>query len=377
MILKKNKIKLISFLGKKIYPIGYGCGIGNYHNTYDYRLIKNLIKSAYDFGYNFFDTAPVYGNGLSEKYLGSALNSTQKNNSLIATKISPEMLNKKNIIKSVNRSRKNLSLDKIDLVQLHWPNPAIDLRESLDTLLELKNKNYINSIGICNYDFLDLKNIFKYYNDNIISSFQIEYNFFDRTIENKIKNFLKRKNVKILAYSPLAQGRIFNGKEQRKCLDDLSEKYGLSKDQIVLNWLVNFGKVIPIPNTLNLKRLEKNFLSISENIQKKDLLKISKICTSPIEKIPPKKIIVKSKFNKKIYININQAKKNKFNMSPSPLELSKKLLKNDNMKPIRIKYEKRGGKIKLFLLEGRLRFWAWIIAFGWKKDIPSLVWYNE
>ena len=174
------------------------------------------------------------------------------------------MLNKKNIIKSVNRSRKNLSLDKFDLVQLHWPNPAIDLRESLDTLLELKNKNYINSIGICNYDFLDLKNIFKYYNDNIISSFQIEYNFFDRTIENKIKNFLKRKNVKILAYSPLAQGRIFNGKEQRKCLDDLSEKYGLSKDQIVLNWLVNFGKVIPIPNTLNLKRLEKNFLSISK-----------------------------------------------------------------------------------------------------------------
>ena len=64
-------------------------------------------------------------------------------------------------------------------------------------------------------------------------------------------------------------------------------------------------------------------------------------------------------------------------MSPSPLELSKKLLKNENMKPIRIKYEKRGGKIKLFLLEGRLRFWAWIIAFGWKKDIPSLVWYNE
>lgn len=77
------------------------------------------------------------------------------------------------------------------------------------------------------------------------------------------------------------------------------------------------------------------------------------------------------------YINIKQAKNNKFKISPSPLELSKKLLINEKMKPIRAKCEQNKNKTKLFLLEGRLRFWAWVIAFEWKKNIPTLIWYND
>ena len=377
MTSKKNNQNSISLLGKKIYPIGYGCGIGNYTKNYDYRLIKNIIKQAYHIGYNFFDTAPVYGKGLSEKYLGSALNLEKKDKCIIATKISPEMLSAKNINKSVLKSKKNLGVDIIDLVQLHWPNPNIDIKESIDALLELKNKNIINGIGICNYDFNEIKKIYKYYKQNILSTFQTEYNFFDRTIENKIKKFLKTKKVHVLAYSPLAQGRIYNGKSQKKILLDLSKKYGLSIDQIVLNWLVSQGKSIPIPNTLNLDRLEKNFSSIQTKIVSKDLLQISEVCNTPIKKLSTQKIIVKNKLNKKVYTSIKQAKTNKFKMSPSPIELSKKLMVNEKMKPIRVKLEKKGSKTKLFLLEGRLRFWAWVIAFGWKKNIPTLVWHND
>ena len=377
MISKKNKKSSTLLLGKKIYSIGYGCGIGNYSRKYDYSLIKSIIKNAYNIGYNFFDTAPIYGFGLSEKYLGSSLTLSQKDKCIIATKISPEMLSAKNIHKSVMQSKKNLGIDRIDLVQLHWPNPKINLKESLDALLELKNKEHINGIGICNYDYNDVKKIFKFYDENILSTFQIEYNFFDRTIESKIKKLLDKKKVRILAYSPLAQGRIFNGRRQKNILDEISFKYDLSIDQIVLNWIVNFGKSIPIPNTLNVDRLKNNFLSLNKKINTKDLLKISNLCKSPIEKIDCKNIIVKSKFNKKVYVNIKQAKINKFKMSPSPTELSQKLLIDKNMKPIRIKLEKSRDKKKLFLLEGRLRFWAWIIAFGWNKKIPTLIWYND
>lgn len=377
MISKKNNQNSILLLGKKVYPIGYGCGIGNYTKNYDYRLIKNIIKQAYHIGYNFFDTAPVYGKGLSEKYLGSALNIEKKDECIIATKISPEMLSAKNIYKSVLKSRKNLGVDRIDLVQLHWPNPSIDIKESIDALLELKNKNIINGIGMCNYDFDEIKKVYKYYKQNILSTFQTEYNFFDRTIESKIKKFLKKKKVHILAYSPLAQGRIYNGKFQKKILLDLSKKYNLSIDQIVLNWLVHHGKSIPIPNTLNLDRLEKNFSSLQTKILSKDLFKISTVCNSPIENTSTQKIIVKNKLNTKVYTSIKEAKTNRFKMSPSPIELSKKLIVNENIKPIRVKREKKGTKTKLYLLEGRLRFWAWVIAFGWKKNIPTLVWYND
>ena len=107
------------------------------------------------------------------------------------------MLSAKNINKSVLKSKKNLGVDIIDLVQLLWPNPNIDIKESIDALLELKNKNIINGIGICNYDFNEIKKIYKYYKQNILSTFQTEYNFFDRTIENKIKKFLKKKSSRI------------------------------------------------------------------------------------------------------------------------------------------------------------------------------------
>ena len=73
-----------------------------------------------------------------------------------------------------------------------------------------------------------------------------------------------------------------------------------------------------------------------------------------------------------------EAKLNKFNMVPSPLNLSREIKENPKkIKPIRIKEVFFKKRKKLYLIEGRLRFWSWIIAFGWNKKIPALVWYSK
>ena len=113
------KYKFIKNNSKKIFPIGLGCGIGNYNSHYSYKELLTIIRKSFEYGVNFFDTAPVYGDGASEKILGNAFSLREKEKIFIATKISPEMLSSSNIIKSVNNSRKNLKVNNIDLGFIH------------------------------------------------------------------------------------------------------------------------------------------------------------------------------------------------------------------------------------------------------------------
>ena len=371
------KYKFIKNNSKKIFPIGLGCGIGNYNSHYSYKELLTIIRKSFEYGVNFFDTAPVYGDGASEKILGNAFSLREKEKIFIATKISPEMLASSNIVKSVNNSRKNLKVNNIDLIQIHWPNPKINLFESMDTLLKLRDDKIVKSIGICNYTFSDLKKILKKYGSSSISTFQTEYNLFDRTADGELYNFLKKNNIILLGYSPLAQGKIFNGKNQKTILEIISKKYNISIAQLILNWMSK-KNIIPIPNSLNNKRMLENIKSINFSILSKDLKIIESKCKSKIEKIDAKKIVIESKLNPKVYTTIEEAKLNKFNMVPSPLNLSREIKENPKMiKPIRIKEVFFKKRKKLYLIEGRLRFWSWIIAFGWNKKIPALVWYSK
>lgn len=368
------RYKFIQNIKKKIFPIGFGCGIGNYNSNYSYRELANAIEQSLDLGVNFFDTAPIYGKGVSEKILGNAISIKKKEEIFIATKISPEMLSKKNILKSINYSRKNLKLDILDLVQVHWPNPKIDLYESMDALYELKKKSIIRAIGLCNYSYDDLKKIVRKYGESFISTFQTEYNLFDRTADGHLYNFLVNNNIMLLAYSPLAQGKICNGLYQRNILQEIAVRYKITVAQVILNWMSKKKNILPIPNSLNEKRIKENYQSLKAQISQKDLMKIDKKCHTKIVNVETKKIVVASEFNPKVYKTIKQAKSNKFGMVPSPISLSLEILNKKKIKPIRIKeLNKKKGK-KMYLIEGRLRFWAWILAFGWYKKIPSLIW---
>jgi hypothetical protein len=196
---------------------------------------------------------------------------------------------------------------------------------------------------------------------------------FDRTIDGKFNNLLKENNIQIIAYSPLAQGNICNGKKQMETIMNISKKYNLTPAQFVLNWIVKKKKYIPLTHTVNKIRLLENINSIKKNIYIEDFYILEKKIFTKLQYIATKKIIFFSKQPKNNYKNKKEALANKFEMTPSPMNFSRNI-KNKFIKPIRLK-EKNTNKIKkLYLVEGRLRFWGWIIAFGWKEKIPSLIW---
>ena len=96
---------------------------------------------------------------------------------------------------------------------------------------------------------------------------------------------------------------------------------------------------------------------------------INKTYQKNVVYINPTKIFIPKAKDRKVYKNLNQAKNNIYNMKPSPKELSRELLKSKNIKPIKLKLINK----KYYLLEGRLKFWAWVIAFGYNQDIPSIL----
>ena len=130
-----------------------------------------------------------------------------------------------------------------------------------------------------------------------------------------------------------------------------------------------------IPNTSKKHRALENAKSLNFRLSDDDYNLISDKLKTPVSHINPREIRVSNDYNRKVYKTIEEAKENKMNMTPSPIELSEEMKKGFFLKPIRLKEISTESGIKKYdLVEGRLRFWAWVIAFGWDKNIPALVW---
>jgi diketogulonate reductase-like aldo/keto reductase len=370
-------LKQLSNYHTKISKIGLGTGIGNYkkNTKYSNNLFKDYINLCLKYNIRLIDTSPVYGNGKSEELIGKYTKSN-RSKFFIATKLMPEMCEKKKVKISVLNSLKRLKTSFVDLLQIHWPNEKVPFEETIKAMIKLKKEGLINNIGLCNFSLKQIKYICKKFKAGTIASVQVEYNLFERSIENELLSYCKKNNIAVIAYSPLAQGKFANGTKQLKLLHKISKKYKCSIPQIILAWMCAKDNIFTIPNSSSLENLEKNFQSNQISLNNKDLRNIDKVCKTKIKNIDSRKIIVSNNYNRKVYANLLEAVENKMNMTPSPVELSKEIKKGNFLKPIRLKKIKKEGKIFYDLTEGRLRYWSWVIAFGWNKSIPALVWEN-
>jgi len=359
---------MISF--SNINPIGYGFAFGgtntkNVKYTDKHKQALNfVIKNKL---YNFIDTAPEYGNGQSEILIGS-LTKKIKKNLFISTKVSPENLNYKNFIKSVEMSLKRLDIDKIDVIQPHWPNYNVNNDEIISAFRFLKSKGKVRYFGLSNFELIDIK----YFKTKLKSDFkflQEEYSLNDKSIEEEKIKYCVENNIKIICYSPLSTGNfLFNGM-QKNLLSELAKKYQVPFSSIILNYLLHkSNNLIIIPHSTNLDNITSNQNVTNFKLIKKDVLLLNNQFKIKKIKIKLKNIIFYDKNYKKISSLIG-AIKNKFNLSPSPHQLSKKILQGAKLKLIKVRKIKK----KTYLAEGRLRFWAYVIAYGWNYSINAIL----
>jgi myo-inositol catabolism protein IolS len=191
----------ISCIGFGGWPVAGGFNWG----WQDTKESVKAIHKAFENGINFFDTAPGYGSGDSEKIIGKELKK-YRNQVIFATKVSPNDFNYQALKNACEQRLSAMNTDYIDLLQLHWPNNEIPIGETLSALEDLKMEGKIRAYGFSNYGVKGLNEALA--QGAKISCIQLPYNLLWRAIEFEILPFCITYNIPVIGYMPIMQGLL-------------------------------------------------------------------------------------------------------------------------------------------------------------------------
>lgn len=181
-------------------------GMKGWGSDYNENDVRNSLSFLIRNGINFIDTAEIYGHGESERNVGQVLRDLDRKKVAIATKIAGSNFRKNKIRKSLENSLRRLNTDYIDLYQVHWePSTYTNIRESFRELENLAKEGLIHHIGVSNFTADKIKIANEVLKEIPIESNQIKYNIIEFPPEKELE-FLTENNIKIIAWSPLAQG---------------------------------------------------------------------------------------------------------------------------------------------------------------------------
>jgi len=217
------KFRQLGKSGLKVSLLGLGCN--NFGGRADLETTRKLIHRAMDLGISFFDTADVYSNGASEEYMGRVLGERRKD-VVLATKFgatmggppeTPAGASRRYVMSAVEASLRRLQTDWIDLYQLHWPDPATPIEETLRTLDDLVRQGKVRYIGCTNlaaWQTVEAQWTSRHLGLHCFVSCQNEYNLLNRSVEREILPAAQAHGLGFLPYFPLASG-LLTGKYRR------------------------------------------------------------------------------------------------------------------------------------------------------------------
>lgn len=204
---------------------GVGLGTNNFGSRMDYAATERVVHAAVDMGITLFDTADVYGQGVSEEFLGKALGPRRKN-VVIATKFGNKMRKGKYpdgggwrqaVIDMTEDSLRRLGTDVIDLQQYHRPDGKTPIEETLGALHDLIKQGKIRAIGSSNLDGPDASTAHKAAIDTKVTPYvtaQNHYSLLTRDIEKDLVPVCEQHGIGVLPYFPLESGML-TGKYKR------------------------------------------------------------------------------------------------------------------------------------------------------------------
>jgi diketogulonate reductase-like aldo/keto reductase len=372
------KHKKIGRDGAVISAIGQGCmGIGGYFSKNDSRKEEELkaLGLGIELGMTFIDTAEVYGNGCSEEIIGEGI-AGKRDSVFIATKVSPEHISCHNLLAAAEGSIKRMGIECIDLYQIHWPNPAVPIDETMRAMADLIQAGKIRYAGVCNFSLKELQNAERALPSDGLVSVQAEYNLFDRTIEHDILPYCEKKGIITIAYSPLDQGRMCDGTEKAEILRGIAQKYERMESQIALNWLAAHSSVIAIPKATNRIHIRQNAAATDFELEREDFEKIQNAFVQEVVFVETDRVrvVADDLKQRQVYRTVEEAKENKWNFVPGPVDLAQQIQTGEMLKPVRVvAADDVTGRYQYNLIEGRNRYWAWVIAHNGTAPIPAYV----
>ena len=226
----------VSARGAEIPTIGFGTSqLGN---------CGEIVANALKIGYRHIDTAWKYG---SEKGVGEGIRASgvPRKDIFLATKVSHEYLRAADFARSVDESLKNLQVDYVDLLHVHWPTiDDIPLAETMGALAKAKRDGLARHVGVANFNIALVKEAMRLCPEPLVT-LQAEYHpYLD---QSKVLAFCRQAGLIFTAYCPLGRGRLFKD----PVISEIALSKGKTIAQVALRWQVQQGNIAPIPRSSN------------------------------------------------------------------------------------------------------------------------------
>lgn len=264
----------------KVNRLGFGAmrltGRGVWGEPPDVPTAVRVLQRAVRLGVTFIDTADSYGPDVSENLIARALYPYSPD-IVIATKgglvrPGPDVWNRdarpEHLRRACEGSLKRLRRDRIDVYQLHAPDPKVPLEDSIGELVRLKSEGKIRHIGVSNVSVQELKRCERL---TPVVSVQNRYNLEDRH-SDEVLAYCESKAIAFLPWAPLGSGRHASGSGSVRALEKVAERHGVTGGQAAIAWLLDRSTVmLPIPGTGSIEHLEQNIAAASVRLTSQDM----------------------------------------------------------------------------------------------------------
>ncbi|MGV1833782.1 aldo/keto reductase [Rhizobium rhizogenes] len=238
------------------------------------------LRAGLDLGMTLLDTAEMYADGGSEEIVGRAIEG-RRDEVFLVSKVYPHNASRKGTIEACERSLKRMNTDRIDLYLLHWRGEH-PLAETVAAFESLKASGKIGAWGVSNFDVGDMEELFAVPNGRNVAANQVLYNLARRGIEYDVLPWCQERNIPIMAYSPIEQGRLLHHPD----LIHIAKTYQATPAQVALAFLLERDGVIAIPKSSNTQRVAENRDAVSLDISDEDWATLDAAFPPPSRKKP-------------------------------------------------------------------------------------------
>jgi diketogulonate reductase-like aldo/keto reductase len=236
-------MQVVESNGARIPLIGLG--------TWDLRgkSCARMVEEALNLGYRHVDTAAMYRN---ESDVGEGLRASgvPRGEVFVTTKVWSSDLRARDFERSAHESLKDLKLDHVDLLLIHWPNSSVPLKETIGALCKMKREGVARHVGVSNFNSALIAEALKLATEPLVND-QIELHPFND--QSKTIAACRQAGLSVTAYTPIARGRV----QGNAVLSRIGKAHGKSAAQISLRYLVQ-QDIIVIPKTSRTERLKEN-----------------------------------------------------------------------------------------------------------------------
>lgn len=253
-------------MGLALPPIGLGTGGPS---PLEGAQGEAIVADALEAGYRHIDTAQSYEN---EATVGRGLDAADVDRSAVtvATKVARGNLRRADVSRSVQESIDRLGVETVDLLYVHFPTETYRPKETLPAFDDLVDEGLARHIGVSNFSPAEVEEALDIAAHPIVAN-QIEMHPLCQ--QEDMVAFLQERGMQAVAFSPLAQGAVFDVPE----ILDVAEKHDASPAQVTLAWLAQKDGVVAIPKTGSRTHLQENLSGAEMELDQEDVALIDSI----------------------------------------------------------------------------------------------------